>query len=355
MLARTACRTSASGSCRSSVASKASTDGRMRSTIERRFRDWLPVGRRSSSSVARTAPHWECPRTTTSRVPNRAAANSTLPTCDDATMFPATRMTNKSPRPWLKTISAGTRESEQPRIMANGSCPAVNSLRRAGFVSVLRIRPSEAKRRFPSRRRSSASRAEIIDAPKPVRLTSCRSAASSALGILVLPGVPAPLVGCTGVFGGVPVAPGQEDTNASNWRLLHHVVAMKRHTARKGPVVGQLEPRRTSHACEQPDPCAKHDRVHFHDQLVNRVVQRSGQPRTATQPDVQAGFPLEAAHEIYRVARYELDVRARTRRHRTRHDILPQVRIRARHTDRRADLVRIATHQHRVKVRVAGA
>ena len=40
MLARTACRTRASGSCLSSVASNASTDGRTRSTIERRFRDW---------------------------------------------------------------------------------------------------------------------------------------------------------------------------------------------------------------------------------------------------------------------------------------------------------------------------
>ena len=41
MLARTACRTRASGSCLRSVASNASTDGRTRSTIERRFRDWL--------------------------------------------------------------------------------------------------------------------------------------------------------------------------------------------------------------------------------------------------------------------------------------------------------------------------
>ena len=52
----------------------------------------------SSSSVAMTAPHCECPMTTTSRVPNRDAANSTLPTCDGATMFPATRMTKRSPK-----------------------------------------------------------------------------------------------------------------------------------------------------------------------------------------------------------------------------------------------------------------
>ena len=40
MLARTACRTRAAGSCLRSVANNASTDGRTRSTIERRFPDW---------------------------------------------------------------------------------------------------------------------------------------------------------------------------------------------------------------------------------------------------------------------------------------------------------------------------
>ena len=108
------------------------------------------------------APHWECPSTTTSRVPNRSAANSTLPTWDGATMFPATRMTKRSPSPWSKTSSAGTRESEQPRMMAKGSCPAVSSSRRAWLVSEPWLRVSVANRRFPSRRRSSASRAGII-------------------------------------------------------------------------------------------------------------------------------------------------------------------------------------------------
>ena len=36
-------------------------------------------------------------------------------------MFPATRMTNNAPSPWPKTISAGTRASEQPSMIANGS------------------------------------------------------------------------------------------------------------------------------------------------------------------------------------------------------------------------------------------
>ena len=45
------------------------------------------------------APQREWPSTTTSRVPKRAAANSTLSTCDGATTLPATRMTNRSPSP----------------------------------------------------------------------------------------------------------------------------------------------------------------------------------------------------------------------------------------------------------------
>ena len=55
-------------------------------------------------------------------------------------MLPATRITNRSPRPWSKTSSTGTRESEQPRITANGFWPATNSLRRVWLVSVSRLR-----------------------------------------------------------------------------------------------------------------------------------------------------------------------------------------------------------------------
>jgi len=46
-----------------------STAGRTRSTMERRLRDSLVVRPMTSSSVAITAPHCECPITTTSRVP----------------------------------------------------------------------------------------------------------------------------------------------------------------------------------------------------------------------------------------------------------------------------------------------
>ena len=77
-------------------------------------------------------------------------------------MFPATRMTNRSPTPWSNTISAGTRESEHPRTIAKGSCCFASSARREWLRSLARSPLLDAKRRLPSRRRSRASGAEII-------------------------------------------------------------------------------------------------------------------------------------------------------------------------------------------------
>ena len=99
------------------------------STIESRLRDRCSSGRVIARSSASMAPQPVWPMTTTSRVPKRSAANSTLPTCDGATMLPATRMTNRSPSPWSNTISAGTRESEQPSTIANGDCTARSARR----------------------------------------------------------------------------------------------------------------------------------------------------------------------------------------------------------------------------------
>src|SRR5262245_14014048 len=59
--------------------------------------------------------------------------------------------------------------------------------------------------------------------------------------------------------------------------LLHYVVSVNRHTAGKRPVVLQFQPQRTAHACEQPNPCAEHDRVYFDDELVDLGEERSGQ------------------------------------------------------------------------------
>jgi hypothetical protein len=136
-------------------------DGRTRSTIERRCGDCCSSARRSCSTVARMAPQLEWPRTTTSDVLNRSTANSTLPICDGATMLPATRMTKRSPRPWSKTISAGTRESEQPRIIAKGSCCWMRAARRARFARDPIDATPATKRRLPSFNLRRASCGEI--------------------------------------------------------------------------------------------------------------------------------------------------------------------------------------------------
>src|SRR5262245_56735924 len=79
--------------------------------------------------VAATAPQRVWPRTTTSREPNCAAANSMDPTTEGATMLPAIRTTKRSPKPSSNRISTGVLESEQPRTMANGRCASVASSR----------------------------------------------------------------------------------------------------------------------------------------------------------------------------------------------------------------------------------
>src|SRR5690606_25921394 len=117
-LARTAWWRNPSGSDASGVSSSCATTERIRSTMEAMLGEPLPPGAASSSRVASMAPHRVWPSTTTSRMPKRSAANSTLPTCDGATTLPATRITNRSPSPWSNTISAGTRASEQPRMIA---------------------------------------------------------------------------------------------------------------------------------------------------------------------------------------------------------------------------------------------
>src|SRR3989442_4491736 len=158
MLARTACATSVSDRASCHAGRSGSTAGRIRSTMARRLGDSWPWGWRSSSNVAASAPPCVCPSTAASRGSNRSAANSTLPTCDGATMFPATRITNRSPNPCPNTNSAGTRASEHPRMMAKGSCVCESVRRRAALWSCIPC----TTRRFPSRSRASASAADSI-------------------------------------------------------------------------------------------------------------------------------------------------------------------------------------------------
>src|SRR4029077_6582669 len=84
------------------------------------------------------------------------------PTCDGATMCPATRMTNRSPNPWPKTSSAGTRESEQPRTIAKGCCPSASTSRRVGLRAGVAAAALATNALLPACNRSSASDALII-------------------------------------------------------------------------------------------------------------------------------------------------------------------------------------------------
>jgi hypothetical protein len=107
----------------------ASTPGMTRSTTSRTNPPGVaPL--RSVSSEAATAPHESCPSTTTSGTSRNSTAYSMLPSTSGPITCPAVRITNRSPRPWSKMISAASRESEQPNSTANGRCPGASAARR---------------------------------------------------------------------------------------------------------------------------------------------------------------------------------------------------------------------------------
>ncbi len=87
-----------------------------------RDRDQNFCGRKYASTAPVTAPQPLWPSMTTTRMLSLSAlsAKSTLPMQTSPNTFPATRITNKSLNPWPKSISVGTRASEQPTTTANG-------------------------------------------------------------------------------------------------------------------------------------------------------------------------------------------------------------------------------------------
>src|SRR5699024_3683233 len=107
------------------------TAGAMRSTTSRRY----PEGVECESTAlmaAPTAPHEVWPSTSVSGIESTSTPNSIDPSTDGSTMWPALRITKRSPRTWSKTTSAGTRESEQPNTWANGFWWPASSARRSG-------------------------------------------------------------------------------------------------------------------------------------------------------------------------------------------------------------------------------
>src|SRR5262245_51515725 len=83
--------------------------------------------------------------------------------------LPATRMTKRSPKPWSKTNSMGTRESLQPRIVANGFCPVVSLLRQSLLAWPWMDSPA-TKRLLPSSNRCRASAASLGLLPQSLEL-----------------------------------------------------------------------------------------------------------------------------------------------------------------------------------------
>mmetsp|Transcript_22805 Transcript_22805/g.60071 ORF Transcript_22805/g.60071 Transcript_22805/m.60071 type:complete len:204 (-) Transcript_22805:408-1019(-) len=81
-------------------------------------RIWSEMG----AIAAFTAPQNSWPMTTTTFTLRWCTANSRDAFVVISRRFPATRMTNIPPRPWSKTNSTGTRESEHPRTATFGNC-----------------------------------------------------------------------------------------------------------------------------------------------------------------------------------------------------------------------------------------
>src|SRR5262245_1000633 len=138
--------------------------------------------------AALIAPHSLWPSTTTSGTPSSATPYSMLPFTRAAplglTTFPATRTMNRSPTPWSKISSGGTRESAQPTMMAPGRCPAASGRKSCG-VRRGPVASPFTNRWLPSRsfRRTSSAEGlpEVGDAASTAALR--RSAGTAAIAI----------------------------------------------------------------------------------------------------------------------------------------------------------------------------
>mmetsp|Transcript_26458 Transcript_26458/g.66573 ORF Transcript_26458/g.66573 Transcript_26458/m.66573 type:complete len:203 (+) Transcript_26458:115-723(+) len=111
----------------------------------------------SSCRAAPTAPHASCPSTSTSLTLRAAMAYSMEAMVKAVATLPATRTTNSFPKDWSNTISTGTRESEQPRMAAKGSCARMCARlsriwlsSRLGLLLTKRALPSSNSRRASS-------------------------------------------------------------------------------------------------------------------------------------------------------------------------------------------------------------
>mmetsp|Transcript_44981 Transcript_44981/g.127234 ORF Transcript_44981/g.127234 Transcript_44981/m.127234 type:complete len:284 (-) Transcript_44981:7-858(-) len=107
------------------------------------------VSMASTSWVAAfTAPQPSCPMIITTLTPRWLIAYCSEPVVAVSRQLPATRITKMSPRLWSKTISMGTRESEQPSTAIVGHCFVMRARRSKAVFSCREPWPVQ-KRTFP--------------------------------------------------------------------------------------------------------------------------------------------------------------------------------------------------------------
>src|SRR6185503_12987328 len=120
------------------------------------MRDFSTAPWCNAARAAFTAPQPSWPRIMRRGVWRWTPAYWMLPITAGSITFPATRMTKRSPKPTSNRSSRGTRESLQPRTVANGFWCATNSV--AGPLGPGRARPL-TNRSLPAIRRARASSA----------------------------------------------------------------------------------------------------------------------------------------------------------------------------------------------------
>ena len=140
----------------------------------------------AASIAACTAPHRSCAEHDDERHAEHRDGVLDGGDAEARAIWPAFRITNRSPRPWSKSTSAATRESLQPRMAADGFCPSASSARRSascrgccGRSSTKRALPS-AQRGARRRRGSCVGHGRLPSPSRPRAAASAATAAASA-------------------------------------------------------------------------------------------------------------------------------------------------------------------------------
>mmetsp|Transcript_52027 Transcript_52027/g.113665 ORF Transcript_52027/g.113665 Transcript_52027/m.113665 type:complete len:287 (+) Transcript_52027:678-1538(+) len=174
----------------------------------RQLQSSLGSPRRASSGrpAALMAPQPSWPMTMSTFTFRWFTAYCSEPMVVSVTALPAQRTTNMSPRCWSKTISVGTRESEQLRIAVCGNCLLISARRSKALLSGRVAWPIQ-KRVLPRWSDSSTStgvclRLASCPASASLRASSMEKPMERAPSSLVSTGALARILGSTGAGGG---------------------------------------------------------------------------------------------------------------------------------------------------------